>query len=116
MSTFLAIIIIFVIHLVIAIAIPFHWEIAHSKGMHMTAMWAALIGLAIRGLSEGWRPEEELGRYRWYKSSIENLRARFTQQQTPPKERLRIMGEMEQLAFEEMREFLRANNKSRFVI
>ena len=113
---FFAIMLIFIIHLIIAISIPLSLEWAHSTELHTSAMWLAILALAAKALDEGWQPEKEIGRYSQYRASTKYIMERFEDDLTTDKERLRIMEEMERLLIQEMREFMRDYSNSRFVL
>lgn len=115
-TTFLAIIMIFLIHLVGAFAIIMHNPIVHHPVFHTLVIWLAVLALATRALAEGWQPEQEISRYNWYKTATGNVQTRFNEKNVTSEERLRLMEEMERLSFEEMKEFMRCNNKSRFIM
>ncbi len=113
---FLAIIAVFVIHLTVALFVSVSIDLPYSPEFHVAAMWFAIFALAARAMDEGWKPEQEISRYRWYRTSTESLLKRFEDPHTTNDERMSIMAEMERLAFEEMREFICINNQSRWVM
>jgi hypothetical protein len=81
----------------------------------IAAIWIALAALAGRAIEQGLQPEREVERYQQYGSGLRAVRDRFDRAQTPV-ERLQIMIEMEQLAFDEIRNFLITNDRARFVM
>jgi hypothetical protein len=81
----------------------------------IAAIWIALAALAGRAIEQGLQPEREVERYQQYGSGLRAVRDRFDRAQTPA-EKLQIMIEMEQLAFDEIRNFLITNDRSRFVM
>jgi hypothetical protein len=87
----------------------------HSPWVHVAAIWCAIFALAIRAMEEGLGVRDEAERYRDYRSSVEAIRERF-ERATRPEEKLRIMEEMERLAYEEMCSFLRNAHATRFVM
>jgi hypothetical protein len=85
-----------------------------GTGGHWLAVWFAIGALGMRTLEEGLQPKRELERYQRYSSSIEDIRDRFETDSRQVK--FELMIEMERLAFEEMRDFLRSAHESRFIM
>jgi hypothetical protein len=81
----------------------------------ITAIWIALFALAARAVEQGLQPEREIERYQQYGSALRAVRDRFDRSETAA-EKLQIMVEMEQLSFDEMRNFLITNDRSSFVM
>lgn len=115
-TSFLAIMVIFAVHIVIAMAIALSPPLAHSSALHILVVWSAVIALAAKAYEEGWRPEQEISRYGWYAASAKSILARFDDETSTVDDKLALMQEMERLAFEEMRGFLREGSRSRFVM
>ena len=90
-------------------------EPAHSPMLHFLTLAAAVVALAVRTLEEGLKPEREIERYTRYRSAIRGIRERFDTGRTH-EEKLEAMLEMEQLASEEMGDFLRTHHHARFVM
>jgi hypothetical protein len=124
----LCILALFVIHLWIAFSIalgtripglePFlfhHESEAAGINIHIIVIWVAIAALAVRALQEGRQPEREIKRYRHYRAGVRAVRDRFDEASSPA-EKLEVMLEMERLAFDEFRNFLRSSNEARFVI
>ena len=70
--------------------------------------------VALRVLNEGLLLRTEAERYRWYLASVRSIRGRF--EKTDTADRLRLLRELERLAYQEMRRFLVASNEARFVM
>ena len=70
--------------------------------------------LAVRTLEEGLQPAREVERYTRYRSSLMSLLGRFDRA-TSPKDKLRIMHEVERTSYQEMRQFLKTNYEARYV-
>jgi hypothetical protein len=90
------------------------WE-AHAEMASLIIIWIAIAALAVRAIEDGLQPEREVERYQQYRSSVSFVLERFDAAASP-KEKLQIMQEMERLVFDEMRNFLIAGNRSRFVL
>jgi hypothetical protein len=78
-------------------------------------IWLAVGALGIRALEAGFQPEREVERYQAYRSAVSAILRRYKADGSGI-EKHRVMMEMEQLSFDEMRNFLITNNRSRFVI
>jgi uncharacterized membrane protein YbhN (UPF0104 family) len=113
-ASLFCILVLFVIHLIVAIAIASGVHIGTSW-VHVIAIWLAIFALAARALEEGLQPSREFERYRHYRSGVQAIRDQFDSA-TSPNEKIRIMEQMERLSFEEMRNFLRTSNEARFVM
>jgi hypothetical protein len=114
---FTCIILVCVIHLGVlagAFIKPSVWE-ANSAIASMIIIWIAIAALAVRAIEDGLQPEREVERYQQYRSSVRFVLERFDRA-TSQSEKLQIMQEMERLVFDEMRNFLIAGNRSRFVM
>jgi hypothetical protein len=83
-------------------------------GAHWIAVWFAIAALGMRTLEDGLQPKRELERYQRYSISIQDIRERFDAGTRQLK--FELMIEMERLAFEEMRDFLRSAYEARFVM
>ncbi len=119
-TAFVCVLLLFVIHLVIAFALAVPSFVAmgsfvNEPLVHVTTIWCAILALAIRAVEEGFGIRNEIERFRDYRSSITAIHERFNRT-TDSAEKLRIMEEMERLAFEEMCSFLRDANDTRFVM
>jgi hypothetical protein len=85
-----------------------------SAWAHWFAICFAIIALGMRTAEEGLQPKREIERYHRYSSVIQDILERFDAGSRPAK--FEAMIEMERLAFEEMRDFLRSNYESRFIM
>jgi hypothetical protein len=95
---------------------PQHW---HTSNIHVVAVlliiWIALAALATRAIEEGLQPEREVERYRQYRAAVRTILERYNDASTQT-QKLEIMVDMERAAFDEMRNFLIAFERSRFII
>jgi hypothetical protein len=83
--------------------------------LHVAAMWFAILALAARTLEEGFQSQREVERYRHYASALRLVRARFGAAGAPG-EKLEALRELEDVAYEEMVNFLKSNHEARFVM
>jgi hypothetical protein len=88
---------------------------AHSEIASTIVIWVAIAALAARAIQDGLQPEREVERYQQYRSAVRFVLERFDLAESQ-KGKLRIMQEMERLVFDEMRNFLIAGNRTRFVM
>ncbi len=107
----------FLLHLVIiagvALQIP-HADKLLSVPFSIIVIWIAAIALGVRALEQGLQPDREVERYQAYRSSSKALLQRFDA--ATPQEKLKLVREMERLAYDEMRNFLPTNFRAKFVI
>lgn len=89
--------------------------VAHAEIASLIIVWIAIAALAVRAIEDGLQPEREAERYQQYRSSVAFVLERFDRAASQ-REKLHIMQEMERLVFDEMRNFLIAGNRSRFVM
>ncbi len=75
----------------------------------------AVGALAGRALEQGLQPEREIERYQQYRSACNAVLERFDSA-LAQSEKLKIMMEMERLSFDEMRNFMLTNKRSKFVM
>jgi len=115
-SGFACVLGVLVLHMVIAVGVPLDLPIVQTPWLHVAALWCAISALAIRTLSEGLKPAEEIERYRSYRASIQDIARRFDAPESGPAEKHALMIEMERVSFEEMRAFLRTMNDASFVM
>jgi hypothetical protein len=91
---------------------------APQSGFAPWAQWIAIcfavVALGMRTLEEGLQPKRELERYQRHSDLVRDILARFDAGSRQIK--FETMIEMERLAFEEMRDFLRTAQESRFVM
>jgi len=76
------------------------------------ALTAAVV--ALRVLDEGLQLRTEAERYRWYLASVRSIRDRF--EKADAADRIRLLRELERLAYQEMRRFLIAFKEARFIL
>jgi hypothetical protein len=81
----------------------------------MFVIWIAILALAMRAIEQGLQPERELERYEHYRSALQAILERFEAARSVA-EKVRIMRELERLAFDEMRSFLFIHQNARFVM
>lgn len=115
--SFTCIILVCVIHLGVLAGVFLKasaWAV-NSAIASMIIIWIAIAALAVRAIQDGLQPEREVERYQQYRSSVRFVLERFDRASSQS-EKLHIMQEMERLVFDEMRNFLIAGNRSRFVM
>jgi hypothetical protein len=78
-------------------------------------IFIAVVALAARAFQQGIQPEREVERYQQYRSAVQSVLDQFDEVDTPT-EKIRIIRQMERLAFDEMRNFLRTHDRSSFAI
>lgn len=109
------VLIVFILHgLALAGALhspPWSWE----PVIHTAAIWSAIIALAIRTLEEGLQPHKQIERLREYRSAVRLINERMSIADTP-QAKLAAMHEMEEVAYEEMINFLKSNAEARFLM
>ncbi len=79
------------------------------------AIMVAIVGLAIRTLEEGLKPEREVERYRHYQFSVLAVCDRF-EAASSPREKISVMEQMERLVSDEMCDFIETHAHARFVM
>ncbi len=82
---------------------------------HVVVLVAALLAVAVKTLGEGFALTRELERYEEYRAAVSDLHRAFRSAKTP-REKVRVMMEMEKTAFEEMRVFLRSHSEATFIL
>src|SRR5579862_4522173 len=75
----------------------------------MVIIWLAVIALAGRAFEQGLQPGREVERYQHYRSGLRAIGERFENAPSAA-EKVKIMREMERLAFDEFRNFMITNN------
>jgi hypothetical protein len=70
--------------------------------------------VALRVLNEGLQLRSETERYRWYLASVRSIRRRF--EKVGSEDRIRLLRELERLAYQEMRRFLITFKEARFIM
>ena len=96
----------------------------YYRGSEVPRLWLlGLLGLAdaltaavvaLRVLNEGLLLRTEAERYRWYLASVRSIRGRF--QKANAADRIRLLRELERLAYQEMRRFLVTSKEARFIL
>lgn len=115
--TFICIILFCVFHVGILIGefAPSVGAIFKSENVNIILVWIAIVALAFRAAEQGIQPERECERYQQYRSALRAILDRFDSARSTA-EKVRIMRQMERLAFDEMRYFLLTHERARFVI
>ena len=91
------------------------WQLLEGAWAHVTIVWAALLAVAVKTLSEGFALTREIERYEEYHAVVSGLKQAFRAAESP-RRKLQIMIEMEKAAFEEMRVFLRSHHEATFIM
>jgi hypothetical protein len=91
------------------------WAAFHSQEIIVGIIWLALAALATRAIEQGLQPEREIERYQQYRSGLRAILERYDAAPSQAA-KIRVMREMERLSFDEMRNFLITNERSRFVM
>jgi hypothetical protein len=91
------------------------WHLVEGPWAHVAIVWAALLAVAVKTLSEGFALTHEIERYEEYHAVVSGLRQAFRAAESPRK-KVHIMAEMEKAAFEEMRVFLRSHHEATFIM
>jgi hypothetical protein len=91
------------------------WCAVRNPWLPVVSIWLALFALGVRTLEEGLRLSQEIERYEDYRAEVSDAFTRFDHASTT-EDKLRVMMDMEQIAFDEMRSFLRTASESSFVL
>jgi hypothetical protein len=91
------------------------WAAFDSETINVVVIWIALAALATHAIEQGLQPERETERYQQYRSGVRAIRERFDSASSQD-DKIKIMCEMERLAFDELRNFLKTNERARFVM
>jgi hypothetical protein len=91
------------------------WAAFDSETINVVVIWIALAALATRAIEQGLQPEREAERYQQYRSGVRAILEQFDAAASQD-DKIRIMRDMERLAFDEMRNFLITNERARFVM
>lgn len=94
---------------------PAFRTVLHSPTIIVAIIWCALAALATRAVEQGLQPEREIERYQQYRSAVRAILERYDEATTQAA-KVEVMRQMERLAFDEMRNFLITNDRSRFVM
>lgn len=87
-------------------------ESASFRGFVSATATVGVLSIFLRVLSEGLQLREDVDRYRWYRKAIEAVDASYND--PAPAARLRALRELERITYREMREFLLAQQESKF--
>jgi hypothetical protein len=86
-----------------------------DPSLECEVVWRKGEVLGVRALEEGLRPQREFERYRQYKSALRSIEPRLKVDGLPS-ERIAAMIQLEQISFEEMVNFLKDHDESRYVM
>ena len=114
---FISILALAAIHMIVLSVVliaPLEWS-NFSSATSTAAILIALIALAARAIEQGLHPEREVERYQQYRAALRAVQERFDAAPSQA-EKLAVMREMERISFDEMRNFLITNDRSRFVM
>jgi hypothetical protein len=75
----------------------------------------AVVALSARAFQQGLQPEREIERYQQYRSAVQSILEQFDEADTP-NQKVRVMRQMERVAFDEMRNFVRTHDRSSFAM
>ncbi len=117
-AVFIWIVLLFVMHVGVLIGVLFPASVFatfHSSEAIVVIIWLAMAALATRAVEQGLQPEREIERYQQYRSAVRALLERYDNASNQ-RSKIAIMRDMERLAFDEMRNFLITNERSRFVM
>lgn len=103
------------IHIALVLSLFPGWYVTVGAVAHLLVVWLAIAVLALRTLEEGLQPKREIERYRNYKSALENIAQRFDRAGDAAA-RFSAMRELEELAFDEMVNFLKSNTEAKFIM
>jgi hypothetical protein len=116
--SFICVVIICAIHagvLLSAVSQTAFWGAFQSAATSVITIWIAIVALTVRAIEQGLQPEREIERYQQYRSAVQAILERFEHARSQG-EQLKIMRDMERLAFDEMRNFLVTNARAWFVM
>ena len=91
------------------------WPIVRNLAISSTVILLMILNVATRAIQDGLAAPEEVQRYNEYSGKIHYLLARFEASQDD-QEKLQVMEDMERAAFEELKGFLRAHARARFIL
>jgi hypothetical protein len=125
----LCILFVFFAHFAVSISVVSQWlpqwlplqavkeALTYLQGtpMHLLIIWTVIVALAARTFEEGLQPVREVERYTAYRAHLGSLIHHFDAASNL-NERILLMTQVEQLVYEEMREFLKTNYKAQFVL
>jgi hypothetical protein len=75
----------------------------------------AVVALSARAFQQGLQPEREIERYQQYRSALQSILKEFDDSDMQ-NQKLMIMRQMERVSFDEMRNFLRTQDRSSFAV
>jgi hypothetical protein len=111
----IALAVIILLHLVVMVSHIVGHLLLESVWIHVIIVWAALLAVAVKTLSEGFALSREIERYEEYRTVVSGLKNAFRAAESPHR-KLQIMIEMEKASFEEMRVFLRSHHEATFIM
>ncbi|MES1199291.1 MAG: hypothetical protein ABUS48_04850 [Pseudomonadota bacterium] len=83
--------------------------------IEVAALALAILALAMRALEEGFQSRREMERFRQFGSNLRLVRRRF-RDATDAAAKLHALREMEELAYEDLVNFLKGNHEARFIM
>lgn len=109
--------VIILLHLLLAILVPFFTSEAHQLGpwLQLLAMIAALTVLGIRVLEDGLRPKLEVMRYQRYQGEVAEVKRQF-EAAADADEKVAALERLEELGYRELRDFLTEHSEASFVL
>lgn len=110
-----ALVVLVLMHVVILLSHLAGWRGFGGSWAHATVVSVALLGVAIKTLSEGFALTREVERYEEYRAVVSALWQIF-REASSPRQKLHAMVEMEKASFEEMRMFLRSHHEATFLM
>jgi hypothetical protein len=81
----------------------------------VTIIVIAVVALSARAFQQGLQPEREIERYQQYRSAVQSILEQFDEADTSS-QKIRVMRQMERVAFDEMRNFVRTHERSSFAM
>jgi hypothetical protein len=105
---------------ILVLRLPLVHSIGDAASLISIVFSVAIIAIAVAALSaravqQGLQPEREIERYQQYRSAVQSVLEQFDQADTPS-QKIRVMRQMERVAFDEMRNFIRTHDRSSFAI
>jgi hypothetical protein len=110
-----AVAVLVLMHAGVLVSLIGEWHLLAGARAHVVIVWAALLAVAVKTLSEGFALAREIERYEEYRAIVSSLRQAFCAAESPHR-KVQIMMEMEKASFEEMRVFLRSHHEATFIM
>jgi hypothetical protein len=104
-----------VLHLVVIVDALGPGGMIEILWIHITVTWLALLALGVKTLQEGLGLRPEINRYKEYRAEVSDIGIRFAHAGDNAA-RLKLMMEMEETAYREMRDFLRTHHDATFLL